>query len=105
MRTGRIVITLIELIFDAIAILLGLRILLRFLGANPSTPFVNWIYETTGSLIFPFAGIFPNPRLSGSFVIDVAAIIALVIYSLIGYIVLGLIADFGARILAHDHHH
>ncbi|MFS8159161.1 MAG: YggT family protein, partial [Candidatus Roizmanbacteria bacterium] len=82
---------------------LALRILLKFLGANPTTPIVNWLYETTGSLIAPFSGIFPNPKLSGFFTIDVAAIIALVVYSLIAYVVLGLISDFSARYVAHRH--
>ena len=103
MRTEKVVYTILEIIFDVIAILLALRVLLKFLGANASTPIVNWLYATTDSLIAPFAGIFPNPRLSGFFVIDVAAIIALIIYSLIAYVVLALIADFSARYVAHRH--
>lgn len=103
MRTERVIYTILEVIFDAIAILIALRVLFRFLGANPSTPIVNWLYEVTGSLIAPFSGIFPNPRLSGFFVIDVAAIIALIVYSLIAYVVLGLISDFSARYVAHRH--
>lgn len=103
MRTERVIYTILEVIFDVIAILLGFRILLRFLGANANTPIVNWIYDTTNSLIAPFAGIFPSPQVSGFFTIDVAAIIALVVYSLVGYAVLSLIADFSDRYVAHRH--
>ncbi len=103
MRTEKVIYTILEVIFDAIAILLAFRVLLKFLGANPKTPIVNWLYEVTGSLIAPFAGIFPNPKLSGFFTIDVAAIIALIVYSLIAYVVLGLIADFSARYVTHRH--
>lgn len=103
MRTEKVIYTILEVIFDVIAILLAFRILLRFLGANPSTPVVNWLYDTTGSLIAPFAGIFPNGKISGFFTLDIAAIIALVVYSLIAYVVLGLISDFSARYVAHRH--
>lgn len=103
MRTEGIIYTVLEIIFDVIAILLAFRILLKFLGANESTPIVAWLYDTTGSLIAPFAGIFPNGKISGVFTIDVAAIIALIVYSLIAYVVLGLIADFSARYVSHRH--
>lgn len=105
MRSERIVFTIVEVIFNLIELLLALRILLRFFGANPATPFVNWAYQTTQPLVSPFVGIFPNPSLTGGFVIDVAALVALVVYAIIGYAVLGVIGDLQARYIAHRHTH
>ena len=100
MRTERIIYAIIEIIFDVIAVLLALRIILRFFGANAATPFVSWLYETTQGLIAPFAGIFPNPRVSGAYVLDIAAVVALVVYAVIGYVILSFLADLRARALA-----
>jgi uncharacterized protein YggT (Ycf19 family) len=93
LRTSGIIFTVIEIIFDVIAILLAVRILLRFFGANSSNMLVAWLYDTTGQLTAPFAGIFPNAHVSGFFVVDIAAIIALIVYSFIGYVLLNFVSD------------
>ena len=69
-----------------VEIVIGLRILLKLLGANPQAPFVVWIYETTRPLLVPFAGIFPAPTI-GVFVIEFSAIFGLVIYALLAYLI------------------
>jgi hypothetical protein len=102
MRTERILYAIIEVIFDGIAILLGLRVVFRFFGANSGTPFISWLYDTTGQLIAPFAGIFPNPRIEGIFLVDISAIVALVVYSVIGYVVLNFLADLRMRAAARE---
>lgn len=97
MRSARLFFTITEVIFNAIALLLGLRILLKFFGANTNTPFVNWTYETTQPLLAPFLGIFPNPRLTGGFLIEVSAIFALVVYMMLGYVVLSVVESLQSR--------
>ncbi len=99
-RAEKLIYTIIEVIFSIIELLLAVRILLRFFGANPSTPFVSWLYDTTSGLIAPFAGIFPNPRLEGQFVIEISAVIALVVYAVIGAIILSFLADMASRTAA-----
>lgn len=37
---------------------IGLRFVLRLLGANPDAAFVRWIYDVSTPLVAPFAGIF-----------------------------------------------
>lgn len=77
---------LVSLVIAVIEFLLGARFILKFFGANPSTPFVAWIYGNSASLISPFANIFPQIRL-GDFVIDTSALVAMIVYALIGRVI------------------
>lgn len=97
MEISRIIYFLVNFLFAVIGFLLGLRIILRFFGANPNTPFVDWIYESSDSLLAPFAGIFPVTRIEGGFVIDFPAIFAVVVYAFIGYLILEAVAVIAIR--------
>jgi hypothetical protein len=83
---------LVNLFLVLVTGLLLLRIILRLFGANPSTAFVNWIYNTTGDLMAPFRGIFPTPTLGEGYVLDLPAIFALIVYILIGLLILALLS-------------
>jgi YggT family protein len=73
--------------------LIGLRILLRLLGANPASGFVDWIYDWSTPLVTPFAGIFgQEASVTGQGVVttsvfDWTALIALIVYGLLGAII------------------
>lgn len=41
-----------------IELLLGLRFVLRLLGANPASGFVQWVYEWSAPFVAPFVNIF-----------------------------------------------
>jgi hypothetical protein len=49
---------LLYIIGGLIVLLLGLRIVLRLLGANPDSAFVSWVYNWSTPFVTPFAGIF-----------------------------------------------
>ena len=70
-----------------IELLLLFRFTLKFLAANPKTPFVGWIYGITEWLVAPFAKILPNGKLSG-FPIDSATLAAIIVYAVIVFLVL-----------------
>jgi uncharacterized protein YggT (Ycf19 family) len=78
---------LIDIIFSIAEILLLLRVALRFLGANTTTPFVRWIYETTTPLLTPFANMFPATLLEGRYIIEFSALFALVAYSFLAFLI------------------
>lgn len=96
MGIARIILLLINFVFTIIGSILGLRVLLRFFGANPDTPFVRWVYDSSDSLISPFAGIFPSPKFDG-FVIDFPAIFALIIYLFVGYLIIEVVEIIATR--------
>lgn len=102
MYTARLILILVDFIFGLIELVLGLRILLEILGANSSTPFVNWVYTISGTLLNPFKGIFPSPVLQGRFVLDISAIIALFVYALIAYLISELIRWISYRSTMYD---
>lgn len=73
---------------------LGLRIFLLAFSANPTTPFVEFIYRTSSDYLNPFRGIFEPKSIGETGYFDVAAMFAIIIYllvmwafsALIGYI-------------------
>lgn len=73
--------------------LIGLRFLLRLLGANPASGFVDWIYDWSTPFVTPFAGIFgQEASVTGEGIVtqsvfDWTALIALVVYALIGLLI------------------
>ena len=85
MRTAAI--RLIDLVSGFIALMLTLRIILRVLQANSATPIVSWIYSVTSNFIAPFVGIFPDYSLGGGAVVDLSAILAMVIYMLLFFLI------------------
>jgi hypothetical protein len=55
------------------------------LGANPGVDFVNFLYQFTNIFTGPFFGIFGGNPTYGQFELDVAAIVAIIIYAIIGF--------------------
>lgn len=87
MFAAGIIATITNIVIGIVEFLIGLRIILKLLGANPNTPFVDWVYETSAPLLSPFEGMFPSPQLEGGFVLEISALFALVVYAFIGYLV------------------
>ncbi len=93
---------LVNIVFTIIELLLAVRILLRLFGANPSTPFVSWIYDATSTLLAPFVGIFPNPSLKAGSVLEMSSLIALLVYGFIAYLIAMLIDFLDARFVTQE---
>jgi uncharacterized protein YggT (Ycf19 family) len=66
-------------------IILGVRVFLLAFSANPGSPFVNFIYNTSASFLEPFRGIFPPKSLGTTGYLDVAALFAMIMYAIIGW--------------------
>jgi uncharacterized protein YggT (Ycf19 family) len=90
------VIQLIWFIAGVVDVLVGLRFVLKLLGASTVSPFVALIYGLTAPLVAPFRGIFPVAGESG-FVFEPASLVALVIYPLIALGAVYLIRIFSQR--------
>lgn len=75
-------------VVGVIEILLGLRFVMKLLGANPNSGFVDFIYTLSGVLVAPFRGIFSSPTTEGDVVTSVfesATLVAMLIYLLLGW--------------------
>jgi len=88
---------LVNAVFGLIEFIIGLRVLLKLLGANVAAPFVNWVYETSQPLLYPFEGMFPTPRLRTGSVIEFSALFALIVYALIAYAIGEILAYWTIR--------
>ena len=77
-------------ILAVIEVIIGLRVTLKAIGANPFSGFVNLIYSISDLLVLPFAGII-KPTTSGNSVIEWSTIFAAVIYALIAWGIVSLI--------------
>ncbi len=66
-------------------IMLGLRFLLKMLGADPASIFANFIFSLTGVLLIPFQGTAPTISLHIHQAFEFSTLFAAVIYFLLFY--------------------
>ncbi len=77
---------MIQLIWFVVAVvdvLVGIRFLLELFGASTASPFVTLVYRLTAPPVGPFRNIFPVSG-EGAYQFEPAALVAIVIYPLIG---------------------
>lgn len=80
----KIIIYAVYIIAVFVEVMLLLRIVLLLFSANPTVPFVEWVYSVSGYFLAPFRGIFPAraSELTGGY-LDTSAIFAAVVYLII----------------------
>ncbi len=64
-------------------ILLAFRVLLRLIGANPSSGFAILMYGITGVIIAPFVGLVPNTVFESGSALEISTLIGMVVYALL----------------------
>ena len=87
--TGRIA-PVIWWIVGFVDILLAIRFLLKLLGGSTVSGFVTFMYNITQPLVAPFHGIF-NTAVQGRSILEPESLVAIAIYSLIGWGIVSLI--------------
>ena len=88
---------LIQLAFVILNGLIGLRFLLKLMAANPLNPFAQLVYFLTEPFLWLFQSITYTPTLGG-IQIEFFSLIAIIVYSLIGWIFVKLIWLLFARL-------
>ncbi len=81
---------LIWLLFGFLEALIGLRVMLKLIAANPDNPFASVIYSFTDLFLWPFKGLTSAPSFNGM-VLEIPAIIAILIYALVGWLLVRLV--------------
>jgi hypothetical protein len=82
---------IVNAIVGIIEFALAVRIILELFGASSSSQFVAWIYGVTSAIIGPFAGAFPGLVFGPGSVIDLVAILAMIGYAVLGWLVVRLL--------------
>jgi len=79
-------------LFGIVQALIGIRIVLLLAWANPANELVRFIYDTSAFFIGPFEGILHTNAISaGHSVLDIAALVALVGWTILEFLVIALI--------------
>ncbi len=81
-QLSRIVWTVVSIL----EILLGLRFMLKLIGANPDSGFSIFIYGITSLFVAPFRALVGTPTAGGS-VFEFTTFIAMAIYALLAWII------------------
>ena len=81
---------LIYLMFSALEALLGLRVLLKLMAANPDNAFARLIYGLSEPFVWPFQGLTVTPAAQG-IVLEIHSIFAIFVYALVGWGIVRLI--------------
>jgi hypothetical protein len=77
---------IIYFILGILEMLLAFRFVFKLLGANPASPFVDFIYATSSIFIAPFYNIFPKTTVRTNEIVSVfepETLIALIMYALL----------------------
>ena len=76
---------IIVLVFGILEVIIGLRIVLKLVGANPGSPIVALIYSITTPFLAPFLGLIGSPTI-GNMVLEASSMFAITIYALIALV-------------------
>ena len=93
---------LIYLFFGVINGLLLIRIVLKLLAANPLSGFASFVYSITDIFLAPFRNLLPAVT-SGRTVLEMSAIVAIIVYALIGWGLARLVAIMMSRSVTVSH--
>lgn len=84
----------IYFIFGLLDVLLAFRFVFKLLGANPSTGFVDFIYNLSAVFVTPFAGIFNTSLAKGDVITSIfepATLVAIIVYGILAWGIVSLI--------------
>lgn len=72
------------LLFGALEVLIGFRVLLKLIAANPNSWFTSFVYQFSEIFVWPFQNIVSNPSFQNS-VMEITSLIAMLVYALVGW--------------------
>ncbi len=80
----------IWLFVGLIEVVIGLRVVLKLIGANAANDFGGFVYNFAGVFLAPFFGLTGSPS-SGNVVLEVPSLIAMAVYFLVGWAIVRMI--------------
>lgn len=98
---GGVVASIINLVFGFILFVVSFRFVFQLLGANQANGLVDAVYGLSAPLVAPFSGMFSAIETGMSTArIDMAALIALVVYGLIAALINGVVGYNSRRVVS-----
>ena len=84
------------LVFGIIIGLIAIRVVLKLIAANSVNAFASFIYGLTDIFLAPFFGLTATPATNTGMVLEIPALIAMVVYALLAFVIVRLIYIFFA---------
>ena len=81
---------IIWLLFGGLEALIGIRVILMLIGANPGNWFAAFVYQLTQLFLWPFQNLIANPSFQ-NMTLEVTTIIAMIVYALFGWLIVRMI--------------
>ena len=81
---------IIWLLFGGLEALIGIRVILMLIGANPGNWFAAFVYQLTQLFLWPFQNLIANPSFR-NMTLEVTTIIAMIVYALFGWLIVRMI--------------
>jgi len=75
---------LVWLLFGVLETMIGIRVVLKMMAANPGSPIVAFIYAFTELFLWPFAGSV-TPVVVGDMILELSSLFAMLVYALIAW--------------------
>jgi uncharacterized protein YggT (Ycf19 family) len=91
LRAAKAVVVLVYAFVLIDLVLLTLAFFLRLFGASIDAEFTQWVYRSVERVMEPFRGMFPTHALSEESVLDVSLLFAMIVYSIVGIALHGLV--------------
>jgi hypothetical protein len=89
-QTASMISQVIWLLFGILEGLIILRIVFKFIAANPSNPFASLVYGITDLFLWPFYGLIGTPSYGGM-ALEISSFIALIVYALISWLLVKIV--------------
>ena len=81
---------IIWLLFGGLEALIGIRVILMLIGANPANGFTAFVYQLTQLFLWPFQNLIANPTFQ-NMTLEATSIIAIIVYALLGWLIVRMI--------------
>jgi hypothetical protein len=102
---------LIWLLAGSLEALIGLRVALKLIAANPANPFAALVYSLTDLFLWPFFGLTVTPTVD-NMVLELSSLIAMVVYAVLAWVFIRLLwllfyrePTRSVSVYEHDHPH
>ncbi|MBN1618828.1 YggT family protein [Candidatus Dojkabacteria bacterium] len=92
----RVVAKIIYTVLVIIETLIVIRFVFKLVGSNAANVIVNWVYNASNVFVDPFKGIIPVNWTIGRFIIDLDAVLALIVYMVLAFIIVEILKVFSA---------
>ena len=80
----------IWLLFGGLEALIGMRVILMLISANPANWFTALVYQLSQLFLWPFQNLITNPSFQ-NLTLEITSIIAMLVYAIIGWMCVRLI--------------